>query len=186
MPSEADVALAFVLVASFAAAVLVLLLECLQSVCPPAHADEGTAVAMRDACRRRECVRSLLTNAFIFQPYDEPQSCRECAICLDPIHKGTSVIRLECEHAFHSRCIARWLLEDQYEPACPTCKADPFPWPTWTCCFCCRVRLPFDELPLSSFASQLLMPFSMADANDELLPGRDSQRHDRSHVSVIV
>ena len=171
MPSETDVALAFILVVSFAAAVIVLFIECLQSFAcsSPAHADRAAIDV--SPVRRRESVQKLVASAFPFQTLDEPQlSCRECMICLDPIHKSASVIRLDCEHVFHAKCIARWLLEEQYEPACPTCKADPFPWPTWTCCFCCRVRFPFDEAQLLSF--------SMAAMQDELSP--------RQHAHVIV
>ena len=170
MPSETDVALAFILVVSFASAVIVLIVECLQSFAcsSPSHAAIDGSAVWRS---RRESVQKLVASAFPFQPLEEPQmSCRECTICLDPIHKGASVISLDCEHVFHARCIARWLLEEQYEPACPTCKADPFPWPTWTCCFCCRVRLPFDEAKLLSF--------SMAAVRDEVSP--------RRHAHVIV
>jgi len=46
----------------------------------------------------------------------------ECTICLDEFIHGVRVRKLPCGHAFHSTCIARWLIERH--AVCPLCKLD--------------------------------------------------------------
>jgi hypothetical protein len=43
-----------------------------------------------------------------------------CAICMEPC--VDAVIGLECGHAFHGVCVARWFRRN---PACPMCRDVP-------------------------------------------------------------
>lgn len=52
----------------------------------------------------------------------------ECEICLSPLLEGELVTRLpRCAHAFHHRCLHRWLVEGQRfkRRRCPLCNSDP-------------------------------------------------------------
>lgn len=42
-----------------------------------------------------------------------------CTICQDNIPKGKKGKRLGCQHAFHSKCIDKWLEEND---TCPNCR----------------------------------------------------------------
>jgi len=46
----------------------------------------------------------------------------ECVICLDDYEIGDALRCLPCGHAFHSNCIAKWLIERS--ATCPLCKED--------------------------------------------------------------
>lgn len=43
-----------------------------------------------------------------------------CTICIEDLDEGQEVLRLECGHAFHPKCIAPWI---EMVPKCPNCKA---------------------------------------------------------------
>jgi hypothetical protein len=44
----------------------------------------------------------------------------DCAICLEAVAAGDRVRRLPCAHAYHARCVDRWLASNA---RCPTCNA---------------------------------------------------------------
>ena len=43
----------------------------------------------------------------------------ECAICLSDIQVGNYVIKLDCQHVFHCKCLKEWLAE---KATCPICR----------------------------------------------------------------
>lgn len=45
----------------------------------------------------------------------------ECSICLDYLSKDNKIIKLECDHIYHSECIKEWLLRDK-DNNCPLCR----------------------------------------------------------------
>ena len=45
-----------------------------------------------------------------------------CSICLDNIEKNNLIIKLKCNHIFHSSCIKEYL--KNYNRNCPICKID--------------------------------------------------------------
>ena len=65
----------------------------------------------------------------------------ECVMCLGEFHKGEKLLVLECGHAFHPKCIRRWLNHNAFRRrTCPTCKQDAL-GDKRSCCtaaFCCK------------------------------------------------
>ena len=43
-----------------------------------------------------------------------------CSICLDEFDKDSKIRKIDCTHLFHSECIDKWLLENNYK--CPICR----------------------------------------------------------------
>ena len=53
---------------------------------------------------------------------DMPSYSQEtCSICLTDFKVKDKLLVLVCEHAFHERCIERWLRQAK---ECPNCKRD--------------------------------------------------------------
>jgi len=52
-----------------------------------------------------------------------PRNARECecAICLEPVAVGDTILVLPCSHIYHRRCLASWLA---IKPTCPLCITD--------------------------------------------------------------
>ena len=42
----------------------------------------------------------------------------ECSICIEPIHIEQAIVKLKCNHRFHSECIRKWFLDSD---RCPNC-----------------------------------------------------------------
>ena len=59
-------------------------------------------------------------------PWPEEESAFDCALCLEPVVAGVSVVMHmpRCSHAFHANCVRRWLAEGQRyrERRCPLCR----------------------------------------------------------------
>ena len=51
----------------------------------------------------------------------------ECSLCMDEVPEGASIKQLRCHHAFHTKCIDRWLIQAQrgQRRRCPLCNDDP-------------------------------------------------------------
>jgi hypothetical protein len=45
----------------------------------------------------------------------------ECPICYDAITKGSGITTLSCEHSFHLKCIATWIIKCE---TCPCCRKE--------------------------------------------------------------
>jgi hypothetical protein len=45
---------------------------------------------------------------------------QECSICLEGFITEENIVKLDCQHTFHSKCIKQWL---QKELICPNCRA---------------------------------------------------------------
>ena len=46
----------------------------------------------------------------------------QCYICLEEFHGGEEIRELPCRHAFHRKCVDKWLLRSSRR--CPTCRAE--------------------------------------------------------------
>lgn len=64
----------------------------------------------------------LLSEAEAAAAAPVPLELSLCSICLDEYESGDRLRCLPCGHAFHSRCIAKWLVERS--ATCPLCKID--------------------------------------------------------------
>ncbi len=51
------------------------------------------------------------------------ESSKCCVICHDDFLDTSSVVKLECNHIFHSTCIPEWLKASP-KPTCPTCRQE--------------------------------------------------------------
>jgi hypothetical protein len=51
---------------------------------------------------------------------DDTSIGEQCSICLDEIEAGSSILKLSCEHVYHSACIIRWYTENNTCPICRT------------------------------------------------------------------
>lgn len=74
-----------------------------------------TFTTRKGACCTRKC---RVGNTVCWQHL--PVSKHECAICLEAVgyHKK---FKLECNHVFHKRCLARWVRKDG--ESCPLCRS---------------------------------------------------------------
>lgn len=50
---------------------------------------------------------------------DDTNCAETCTICYDTYEQNNKIIKLPCEHYFHSECIKRWFVESNN---CPLCK----------------------------------------------------------------
>ncbi len=44
-----------------------------------------------------------------------------CTICLNNFFRGQKIIRLNCEHIFHEKCLKKYLKNNLKNPKCPNC-----------------------------------------------------------------
>ena len=80
-------------------------------------------------------VRSALT-ALPEAPYGGGDDDAECSLCMESLIIGEMVRTLpSCGHAYHSKCIDRWLLDGQAHQRrrCPLCNTDPVETVAITC-----------------------------------------------------
>ncbi|ONK57539.1 uncharacterized protein A4U43_C09F1530 [Asparagus officinalis] len=81
--------------------------------------EPGHAIRLATAGVRRKALRAIPIMAY------SPElklhgSGSECAICLSDLVTGERIRVLpKCSHAFHVKCIDRWLMT---RPSCPTCR----------------------------------------------------------------
>ncbi|GMH50962.1 hypothetical protein TrRE_jg12899 [Triparma retinervis] len=68
---------------------------------------------------RGEVIRKCTTKVQWGGEGDDVKGCDECVICLEGFEEGMEVTEMRCGHAFHGRCLGRWLEVDM---RCPTCR----------------------------------------------------------------
>ena len=116
------IALAFLLAVQFtsniAAIVIQVLLSLLNTVMLPIYFAHMIVLYRSEL----DCVQpfTALPRILIVQ-HSEPRvyNCSSCAICLEEVSNGPTVIVLDpCHHEYHPDCIMRWL---QIRQTCPTC-----------------------------------------------------------------
>ncbi len=56
-----------------------------------------------------------LANTLVETPLEDEA---QCIICQEMMAAGDSACALPCRHAFHPRCLSRWL---SFRPVCPLC-----------------------------------------------------------------
>jgi hypothetical protein len=73
-----------------------------------------------DALGCRSCAivsqERLQQNAFSFQPGGDDEAL--CAVCLEDLEPGVSVVALPCAHTYHVECIGGWLATKNNCPQC--------------------------------------------------------------------
>jgi len=60
-----------------------------------------------------------LTGFHSVETFEDP-----CCICLDEVQTGDLALMLSCSHAYHDKCIKKWLAST---PQCPLCKTEVIP-----------------------------------------------------------
>lgn len=76
---------------------------------------------------RRAHIRELLQSSSAYKDLEEfgDLERNECVLCLEPFEPGAQVLTLPCKHAYHTKCIHRWLSFTIFQTRrCPTCKRD--------------------------------------------------------------
>eukprot|EP01062_Namystynia_karyoxenos_P056005 TRINITY_DN46985_c0_g1_i1.p2 TRINITY_DN46985_c0_g1~~TRINITY_DN46985_c0_g1_i1.p2 ORF type:complete len:367 (+),score=103.88 TRINITY_DN46985_c0_g1_i1:104-1204(+) len=68
----------------------------------------------------KEDIAKLIAHRITSWDLAQPESTRECAVCLEPFVKGNLATRLPCRHIFCPECIRGWL---ERHGTCPTCRA---------------------------------------------------------------
>lgn len=53
---------------------------------------------------------------------DETNDAPQCYVCLEDFAIGEEIRELPCRHAFHAKCVDKWLLHSSRR--CPTCRAE--------------------------------------------------------------
>ena len=83
-------------------------------------AARGTGRATAAQVRKLKCIRFRRSSVL-------PHGADSCSICLEDFEVGDKVKLLRCEHAFHQKCVDKWLTSRNR--VCPLCKCDPFAEP---------------------------------------------------------
>ncbi|CAF0824551.1 unnamed protein product [Didymodactylos carnosus] len=74
--------------------------------------------------RRHRLPRSALKQLRV-KKFRKGDPYEVCAICLDDFEEGAKIRILPCDHAYHTKCIDPWLLNNRRQ--CPVCKRYVFP-----------------------------------------------------------
>ncbi|CAF1359281.1 unnamed protein product [Adineta ricciae] len=78
----------------------------------------------RRRTRRHRLPRSALKQLKV-KKFVKTDPWEVCIICLDEFEEGTKLRILPCDHAYHMKCIDRWLIDHRRQ--CPVCKRYVFP-----------------------------------------------------------
>lgn len=84
--------------------------------------------SISDPQKMREELRVLSALAEIkSRPWGGGPVALECSLCCETVEEGAAIRQLRCAHAFHAKCIDKWLIHAQRgQPRrCPLCNADP-------------------------------------------------------------
>lgn len=86
--------------------------------------EEGPAEKEQKAAEQAAAILARLSRVPWTAPArggEDEDGAQECAMCLEEYTQGEEVVKLDCDHQFHEKCLSPWLRKS---PLCPLCRHD--------------------------------------------------------------